>query len=238
LDTPLDTPLDRAVADAVREMANQPSTALTAERAVAMCVDVVAGCDMAGVAIHRSQGAEVVAATTETLRDIAQWQHDLREGPCFDALRGQEVVVSDDLETDDRWPTFGRRLAAETGIHAAVSFRLFTSEETLGALNLYGRGVGAFGPQQVAEGQALAAHIAVAVLASRQREQLEQALVHRTVIGQATGILIERFGLEPEVAFAALSRVSQTRNLKLYALAEQLVESGRLPFPAPRNPRR
>jgi AmiR/NasT family two-component response regulator len=49
------------------------------------------------------------------------------------------------------------------------------------------------------------------------------------VIGQATGILIERFGLDPDTAFGVLRRVSQSTNTKVYAVAERLVETGWLP---------
>ena len=41
-----------------------------------------------------------------------------------------------------------------------------------------------------------------------------------------TGILIERYTLSPEAAFAALARVSSERNRKLYDIAEQLVAEG------------
>ena len=54
-------------------------------------------------------------------------------------------------------------------------------------------------------------------------QQLEKALSGRTVIGQATGILMERFDLDPDRAFSVLSRMSQQKNVKLRVLAEQIV---------------
>lgn len=52
------------------------------------------------------------------------------------------------------------------------------------------------------------------------------ALEHRTVIGQATGIVMERYKLRKEAAFAALLRLSSERNRKVYEIAEELVEEG------------
>jgi AmiR/NasT family two-component response regulator len=49
------------------------------------------------------------------------------------------------------------------------------------------------------------------------------------VIGQATGILMERFDLAPDRAFAVLSRLSSQRNVKLRQLAEEIVRTRALP---------
>ena len=51
----------------------------------------------------------------------------------------------------------------------------------------------------------------------------------RTVIGQATGILMERFDLPPDRAFSVLSRMSQQQNVKLRELAEQIVTTRTVP---------
>ena len=56
--------------------------------------------------------------------------------------------------------------------------------------------------------------------------QLQMAVQSNRVIGQATGILIERFRLTPEAAFTALARVSQNTNTKVVDIARELVETG------------
>lgn len=61
--------------------------------------------------------------------------------------------------------------------------------------------------------------------AHEQIANLEIAVGHRTVIGQAIGILMERFDVDSEHAFALLKRVSQDKNIKLYALATELAET-------------
>ena len=62
--------------------------------------------------------------------------------------------------------------------------------------------------------------------ATRQIENLETALERRTVIGQATGLVMERFGLTAEVAFEVLRRLSQEHNRKLHDIAVELVSEG------------
>lgn len=59
-------------------------------------------------------------------------------------------------------------------------------------------------------------------------EQLSRALDVRDVIGQAKGILMERFRLTDQRAFTVLMRISQHENVKLVDVARHLVETGEL----------
>jgi len=65
--------------------------------------------------------------------------------------------------------------------------------------------------------------------AQDQVRHLLVALEHRTITGQATGIVMERFGLPAEEAFRILVRLSQTENMKLYDLACLLAQGGDAP---------
>ena len=147
----------------------------------------------------------------------------LKEGPCFDALRMHETVLGNDLATDERWPRWGPLVAREIGVVSVVSYRLYTTEETLGAMNLYSRRTAAFDTDDICNGQALAAHVAVALATAQNAANLQPAISTRTVIGRAEGILMERFDISPPEAFAILRRVSQDRNVKLNQVAEELV---------------
>ena len=60
-------------------------------------------------------------------------------------------------------------------------------------------------------------------LALRHMANLERAIEHRAVIGQATGILMERYDMNSDAAFNVLRRLSSEQNLKLYDVAEELV---------------
>jgi hypothetical protein len=60
-------------------------------------------------------------------------------------------------------------------------------------------------------------------LARARVVHLEAAVVAHGRIGQAMGILMTRYGIGPEAAFAALRRVSQQHNVKLRSLAEAII---------------
>jgi len=79
-----------------------------------------------------------------------------------------------------------------------------------GALNLFSFKVNAFDAEDETTGVVLAAHAAAAILASRQGEQLQSALSTRDRIGQAKGIIMERFGVDDVKAFEMLRRLSRT----------------------------
>ena len=72
---------------------------------------------------------------------------------------------------------------------------------------------------------AVAVHNAQALIQARERtEHLQRALANRAVIDQAIGIIRSRTGASTDEAVERLKRLSQTENVKLVVLAEQLVE--------------
>jgi AmiR/NasT family two-component response regulator len=71
----------------------------------------------------------------------------------------------------------------------------------------------------------LAAHAAAAILASRQGDQLQSALSTRDRIGQAKGIIMERFGIDDVRAFAMLRQLSQDGNTKLSEIAQRVIDT-------------
>jgi GAF domain-containing protein len=227
----MDTPASFAqhLADAARSMQGWSSTQQTLDKVVLIATEIIEGCDLVGISVVHPDGIDTPAGSDETLNRIDELQFKLKEGPCFDALRTHEIVHSRDLATDERWPTWGPLVAKQTGVVCIVSYRLFTTGDTLGALNLYSCKSDAFDTDDIYNGQALAAHVAVALATSQNAENLEMAISNRTVIGRAEGILMERFDIPPDQAFAVLRRVSQHRNVKLNRVAEELVRTGETP---------
>lgn len=57
-----------------------------------------------------------------------------------------------------------------------------------------------------------------------KQDQLNESIASRTVIGQAMGIVMERYGLDDDRAFSFLKRTSQDGNTKLVEVARHLVE--------------
>jgi AmiR/NasT family two-component response regulator len=110
-----------------------------------------------------------------------------------------------------------------------ISFRLFVTDNDLGALNLYSSQPHAFDEDAEHVGLLFATHAAVALAAALQQEHLTQAIHGRDLIGQAKGILMERHKLTADQAFTVLVRTSQRSNTKLRDLAEHLANTGELP---------
>ncbi len=217
------------LADAARSLQGWSSTQLTLEKVVLVATEIIQDCDLVGISIVHAHGIDTPVGSSEALNRIDELQYVLGEGPCFDALRMHEIVHSGDLARDPRWPRWGPLVAQEAGARSIVSYRLYTTQDTLGAMNLYSATLDAFDADDINNGQALAAHVGVALANSQNAENLELAISSRTVIGRAEGILMERFSMPPDQAFALLRRVSQHRNVKLNRVAEELVRTGRTP---------
>ena len=221
---------NRELASAARDMQDDDSPREAMDRAVLIATEIIPGCDAAGVCVvYRGDRIDTHATSTDDLRQVDALQHELNEGPCLDALQREDTVQSNDLSTDERWPKWGPKVAGGVGLLSIVSYRLFSSGQNLGALNLYGKNRSAFTSDDIHDGLALAAHVGVALAAAQEVENLEKALGGRTVIGQATGILMERFDMPADRAFSVLSRMSQQKNVKLRELAEHIVTTRAVP---------
>lgn len=212
-----------------RSLGAQRSELGTVERALSAAVEIIDGCSHAGISLVVGGRIETPAATSDVALRGDQLQYELNEGPCLDTIAFEETVSCPDLLTEARWPSWAPRVARELGVRSMLCFQLFTSARSLGALNLYGESPSAFDHQDQAVGLNLAAHIAVALAASREIDTRDVAIVNRTVIGQAEGILMERYDLGSDEAFSVLKRVSQETNTKLLLVATELVRSRRIP---------
>ncbi|MCF6376663.1 GAF and ANTAR domain-containing protein [Nocardioides KLBMP 9356] len=198
----------------------------TFQTAVEVTHSSIEECDAVGMSfVSRKHTVTTVAATDELAVVADQLQYDLREGPRLDAVWEKHIVRSRDLSADPRWPTWGPRVSEQTSARSVVSYQLFTNADHLGALNLYSKEVDAFDDTTMEEGYAIAAHISIAVSSALEIDALAQGLASRTVIGQATGILMERYDLDSSRAFSVLARLSSQGNIKIRTLAEQIVDN-------------
>jgi GAF domain-containing protein len=219
------------LASAAREMSSEGDVGQTLDKSVALAVDMISGCDAAAVSlVHRGKRLETPAYTDDSALRSDELQYELGEGPCMDAAWREELIRSRDLMHEDRWPIWAPRVVEEFGARSMLCVQLFTTGDSLGALNMYSRSVDGFaGEDDEQDALALAAHISVALRAAQQVEQLTSALERRTVIGQAEGILMERFDMPADRAFAVLRRVSSTSNTKLHEVAQTLIRTRETP---------
>ena len=198
---------------------------------VQLVIDLIEGCDHAGITQVGPEGFETVAATSETVRRCEQLQYDLNEGPCVDTLRSQESAFSNALASDRRWPRWGPAVAERHGVGSLLSLLLYTHGESYGVLSLYSDRTNGYSSDDVIIAVNLAAHLAVAVAGGRDTDTRDVAIITRTVIGQAEGILMERHQASAERAFQMLREASQHANRKLSLIAADLVRTGEWPQP-------
>lgn len=215
------------LAELSRALQAQTAPESVLQRVVEAAVVEVPGAESAGVTVVSKREASTPACTDDLVARVDAGQYAANEGPCLDASTQYPIVRSDDLATDTRWPVFAPR-AVGFGVRSMISFSMFVQDGAVGALNLYASPPGAFGPDAEQVGTLLAAHAAVATAHKRTEAQLRVAIDSRDVIGQAKGILMERYGITAEQAFDRLIAASQTANMKLRDVAEKLTNPGAL----------
>ena len=226
----MDEVFEHGLASAVLDLDAQPDPPHTLQRLVEIVPELFSDCHYVGVSLVERDRIRTPAASDERLRELDEAQYDLGEGPCREAILEHETVIVDDLATDPRWPSWGRAMVGELGIRSSLSFRLFTHpDRTWGALNVYSTKPGAFSEDDALQGRAIAAMAAVVLARSIHQEQLAAAVETRTVIGQAMGIVMERYDLDADRAFGVLRRLSSCDNVKLRDLAAQVVTTRKLP---------
>ena len=103
------------------------------------------------------------------------------------------------------------------------------NDRTIDVLGLYSARPDAFAADDEAVAQILARHAAVALANARNEETFARAIDARKLVGQAMGILMERYQINGDQAFAILRRYSQDTNTKLRDVAQQLIENRALP---------
>lgn len=224
-----DLEMARIFGDVARALVAEDTLQDTLDRIVQLAVDTIVGCDFAAVSLMERRKIHTAASTGDVPERVDAIQYDVDDGPCLDAIEDHEVVQVDDLSKEQRWPGFSQRTVDETKIMSMLSFRLFSEEDTMGALNLYSFDANAFEDDATDVGSVFAAHAAVAMVGARQQEQLENALKSRDVIGQAKGIIMGRDGVTDDEAFDRLKRASQRVNLKLTEVADRVARTGEAP---------
>jgi len=192
-------------------------------------VELVPGAEHADITLAvRGGRLESRAGTSELPSRIDDLQQEVDDGPCLQAIWEHETVRVDDMAHEDRWPRFAPR-AADAGIGSMLAFQLYTTESNLGALNLLSASPHAFDATSVSVGGSLATHAAIAVIAAQREEQFREALQSRDTIGQAKGMLMEKFAVDADHAFGLLRKLSQERNVPIYDIARKLTEGDERP---------
>lgn len=135
------------------------------------------------------------------------------------------MVIAPHLRHEQRWPRYVPQ-AVQEGLRSQLAVRLHAGEGTVGGLNLYSTVADEVEPEAESLAALFATHAAIALGHAQERDNLNRALQSRTTVGQAIGIVMERYRMDEDRAFGFLVRTSTTSNLKLRDIAQAIVDQG------------
>jgi GAF domain-containing protein len=227
-----DREIYQRIADLARTMHDRPASATdeVIDELTTHALTDVPGASYAGVTVVTgAHKVETRSATHDYPRVLDEIQQRHLQGPCVVAAWKHHTVRVDDLEHENRWPAYRREALEATPIRSVLSFELFTGHQTMGALNLYADRPYTFTQEAEDIGVVFATHMALAWDTVRREGQFRSALASRDIIGQAKGMLMERFQIDALEAFELLKRLSQESNTPLADIARRVVTVEREP---------
>jgi GAF domain-containing protein len=201
------------------------------EDVVHLAADTIGPEMWCGITLEVPEGPVTVALSHEEATRLDHVQYDHGDGPCLHSLRHRELVLLEDTEQERRWAEY---CAAATvlGVRSSLSVPLHSTGHAPGALNLYAERPGAFGHKEIGRAEAFGAEASRALdLAGRLNSavelahQLRRALVSRTTIDQAIGVVMGQNRCDADTAFDMLRSASQHRNVKLRDIAAGVLRS-------------
>ena len=197
---------------------------------VERCAELLDSAEV-GLALAATRGElRVMASSTERMRalELIEFQND--EGPCRDCLLSGEQVLNKSLDDNEaRWPRFAPQ-ARDAGFKMVHAIPLRLRADVIGAMNIFSPELRELLPEEVNLTQALADAATIGILQERAVKhgadlagQLQGALNSRIVIEQAKGIVGERAGIDMERAFFLLRAHARNHNLRLAAVARDVI---------------
>lgn len=220
-----DALMAEALVEAAREINTPQDLEGTLDGIVHAAAQSFASLDHVGISIvHRKGDIETKAGTDQLVWELDALQYLVGEGPCVQAVESDTITIANHMRHEQRWPKFVPE-AVRMGVRAQMGVRLFVDQETLGVLNLYATEVDTIDADVAHTAELFAGHAAIALGRARREEQLSEAITTRKAIGQAIGLVMERYQIDEDRAFQFLIRVSTTSNIKIRDLAQELIET-------------
>ena len=224
--------LARSFAETSRVLLSRPTLEQTLEAVAERAPASVHGADWACVSIITREGTIETPACSDgdgtpqapRLQKVLQ----LGEGLVRAAAADGSVLRIDDTAEEERWPAFARQ-ARELGVGSIIACGLHTGPGLRAALVLQSAEPGAFDGPAADAADVYAVHASSALERSQNTDSLRLAVRTRQVIGEATGIMMERHRLRSPAAFELLVHASQNLNVKLRAVAAHVVRTGQDP---------
>jgi ANTAR domain len=194
----------------------------------------VPACAGAHAAVWRDGEVIAAAATHPDLAELADLQLNTGRGPLVAAAAQGAPVSCPDLLDETRWPEYAEA-ALRRGVRSSIHLVRELPHGAL-VLSLVGVRPGALDGERdrmagtlAAFGAAMLANANAYRQAQRTASQLQDAVVARSVVDQAKGILMHALGCDADDALARLRQESQRRHVKVTEVAASIVAGAKGP---------
>ena len=167
-----------------------------------------------GVTIITEGEPATFVSTSMPPEVLDETQYAGGDGPCMEAIRARDVVISHDLAGESRWPAWRRRAAAHD-VRCVLSYPFDVDSLTLGALNLYGERAYAFSDDVPIVTMLVADHASLLLRARMQQFEVERAI----------GIVMAQRGCPPRQALRHLREAATNLGVDVPVVAERLVRT-------------
>jgi hypothetical protein len=188
----------------------------------------VPSCSGAHAAVWRDGEVVSAAATHPDLAELADMQLRSGCGPLVEAADGGVAVSCPETLEEARWPEFAEA-ALRRGVRCSVHLVRGLPRGAL-VLSLFGVRPGVLDAESnpmadllAAFGGAMLTNATAYSQAQRTASQLKDAVVARSVVDQAKGILMHALGCDADEALRRLRQESQRRHVKVTEVAAEVV---------------
>jgi GAF domain-containing protein len=226
-----------ALTESLRRLGNRRDASLrdSLQGVIDACVQVFSVSGSGLMVADQQSVLRYAVATDGPGRALEDVQLESGDGPCVQAFVRDEVIVSEDLGADERWPQVAERVGP-LGVHGMLGVPVHLGGIAVGSLDVYRDEPHAWerseqrALQRYAEVVAALTETALAAhQAGELADQLNYALEHRVPIERGIGYLMARDQLDHAAAFNRLRRASRNTRRRIGDVAEELLRNGRLP---------
>lgn len=221
--------VEAAVAELRQHLLADGNLTETLNRVTSLSRRAVPEASEVSITLVEGERARTAAFTGSIAVELDKRQYESGFGPCLGAATSGQTIRTRADDPESPYPEFARA-CRRAGMQHTLSVALPVAGRVVGAMNLYSAGDRPFGDEAESTVGTFAGYAAVTLAkvalyadAVDLAGQLKLAMAGRAVIEQAKGILMAQNGWTEDEAFTALARLSQTRNVKLRVLAQDLV---------------
>ncbi len=194
-----------------------------------LAAKAIPGCDGAGATMMQD-GVAAFRSSNRFATVVDKAQYRLDEGPCIDAVRLSQTVVSGTVGSgEDRWPNFCTVTPA-MGVRSVLSLPLNVQDKAIGSINVYSQTANAFDAAAIAAGELFAQPAASALSTSQLLVQYMNVaafaateLTDRAAVETAVGVLVGVRRLSAAAARKVLSERAAASGRTLPSVAHALL---------------